>query len=86
MRRRLTAADVWVQDHHVGVGVTVIVVLCTAVGLLLRIRMDQVIELARLFAPVATILSITIGAIFGSIKWVRKRKKARMATTGSAGS
>ncbi|GAA1311844.1 hypothetical protein GCM10009647_035970 [Streptomyces sanglieri] len=83
-RRRLTAADVWVQDHHVGVGVTVLVALCTAAGLLLRFRMDQVIELARQFAPVCTILSIAITAVFGSIKWVRKRKKARLATTEAA--
>ncbi|WP_405835110.1 hypothetical protein OG528_38500 [Streptomyces platensis] len=80
-RRRLTAADVWVQDHHAGVGFTVLVLLCTAVGLLLRFRMDQAIELARQFAPVCTIISIAITAVFSSIKWVRKRRKARLAST-----
>lgn len=83
-RRRLTAADVWVQDHHVGVGATVVMFLCTAVGLLLRFRMDQVLELARQFAPVCTIVSFAIGAIFSWIKWVRKRRKARLATAGVA--
>lgn len=83
-RRRWTALDVWVQDHHAGVGATVVVFLCTAVGLLLRFRMEQVIELARQFAPVFTIISIAIGAVFSWIKWVRKRRKARLATAGAA--
>ncbi|MFJ3594511.1 hypothetical protein ACIQUY_34535 [Streptomyces sp. NPDC090231] len=83
-RRRWTATDVWVQDHHAGVGFTVLLVFCTAVGLLLRFRMDQAIELAKQFAPVCTIVSFAIGAVFGWIKWVRKRRKARLATAGAA--
>ncbi|MCX4417885.1 hypothetical protein OOK43_32120 [[Kitasatospora] papulosa] len=83
-RRRWTAADVWVQDHHAGVGGTVLVLLCVAVGLLLRFRMDQVTELAKQFAPVCTIISITVTAIFSWIKWVRKRRKTRLATAGAA--
>ncbi|WP_405401087.1 hypothetical protein [Streptomyces sp. NBC_01104] len=78
-RNRLTAADVWVQDHHAGLGGTVLTVLCTATLLPLHFRMDQVIELARQFAPVFTIISITMGAVFTSIKWVRKRREARLA-------
>ncbi|MFE7713355.1 hypothetical protein ACFU6I_48415 [Streptomyces sp. NPDC057486] len=85
VRRRLKAADVWVQDHHVGVGVTVLVLITTASGLLLRFRLDQMIWLARQFAPVFTILSITITAVLGSIKWVRKRRQARLATTDTTG-
>ncbi|MFC9407832.1 hypothetical protein ACFRAA_23180 [[Kitasatospora] papulosa] len=83
-RRWLTAADVWVQDHHAGVGVTVLLVLCTAVGLLLRFRTDQAIELAKQFAPVCTIVSIAVTAVFSWIKWVRKRRKTRLATAGAA--
>lgn len=43
------------------------------------------IELAEQYAPVFTILSITIGAVFGSIKWVRQRRQARMETTDTTG-
>ncbi|MFD3998991.1 hypothetical protein [Streptomyces sp. NPDC058583] len=85
MRRRLGAADVWVQDHHVGVGVTALVLITTGAGLLLRFRLDLVIELAEQYAPVFTILSITIGAVFGSIKWVRQRRLARLKATDTTG-
>ncbi|MFF3540019.1 hypothetical protein ACFYXP_39675 [Streptomyces sp. NPDC002466] len=83
-RSRLRAADVWVQDHHVGVGATVLMVICTAVGLLLRFRMDQVVELARQFAPVCTIFAAVISAVLGLLKWIRKRKKARLAAMEAA--
>ncbi len=52
----------------------------TAVGLLLRFRMNRAIELAKLFTPVFTIVSIAIAAVFGCIEWVRKLRKARPAT------
>ncbi|MEW2557160.1 hypothetical protein AB0957_36360 [Streptomyces zhihengii] len=84
VRRRLSAAEVWVQDHAVGLGITAVVLILTAAGLLLRFRPDQVIEQAKLLAPVFTILSIVISAVFGFIKWVRKRRRARLATTEAA--
>ncbi|MEV3934263.1 MULTISPECIES: hypothetical protein [unclassified Streptomyces] len=42
--------------------------------------MNRAIELAKLFTPVFTIVSIAIAAVFGCIEWVRKLRKARPAT------
>lgn len=79
VRGRVNAMDVWLQDHHIGVTIGVLAVILTGAGLLLKYRLEEVIELARQFAPVLTILSITVGAVFSTLKWFRKRRTARLA-------
>ncbi|MFJ3084610.1 hypothetical protein ACIPJG_33335 [Streptomyces halstedii] len=79
VQRRVSAVDIWLQDHHVGVTFGALTLLLAAVGLLLKYRMEEVIDYAKQFAPVFTILSITIGAVLGTLKWFRKRRTARLA-------
>ncbi|MET9725506.1 hypothetical protein [Streptomyces zaomyceticus] len=85
-RRQLTAIDVWVQDHHMGLGIATISLIGAGAWLLLRFRLDLVIELARQYAPVFTILSVVTGMVISSIGWIRKRRRARLATRDTTGS
>ncbi|WP_411078243.1 hypothetical protein [Streptomyces sp. cmx-10-25] len=78
-RGRVNAMDIWLQDHHIGVTIGALVLILTIAGLLLKYRLEEVIELARQFAPVLTILSITVGAVLSTLKWFRKRRAARLA-------
>ncbi|MFJ3465836.1 hypothetical protein [Achromobacter spanius] len=77
---RVRAVDIWLQDHHGGVTFGALAMLLAAVGLLLMYRMEDVIEYAEQFAPVFTVLSITVGAVLGTRRWLRKRRTARLVT------
>jgi hypothetical protein len=79
VRRALTAADIWIQDHHVAVVTGVLSVLTPSVGLLLWTHWDEVVEVAKQLAPVLSVLTVTGGAIASTIKWLRKRRNARLA-------
>jgi ABC-type siderophore export system fused ATPase/permease subunit len=79
LRRRASAVDVWVQDHHIVLVVVLFGLLGAAAGLLLWTNWDLVVDLARQIAPVLTILSIIVSAILGVIGWFRKRRVARLA-------
>ncbi|MFF5538637.1 hypothetical protein ACFY71_40355 [Streptomyces cinerochromogenes] len=79
LRRWASAVDVWVQDHHIAVVVTMFILLGAAAVLLLGTHWIVVVDLARQLAPVLTIFSITASAILGTARWLRKRRVARLA-------
>ncbi|MFF9914773.1 hypothetical protein [Streptomyces sp. NPDC013457] len=79
VRRKLKAVDLFVQDHHVAATALVLMLILAGAGALFWFRLDEVVEFARTYAPVATILSITVGTLLGVTKWFRKRRAARLA-------
>lgn len=83
-RRGVQAVDLWIQDHHVAVVVTMFVLLMTGAGALLWTAWEEVIGLAKELAPVVTIISIIASAFLGVIKWFRKRRAARIRRESAA--
>jgi hypothetical protein len=84
LRRWTATADVWLQDHHVAVVISMFVLLGTSAGLLLWMDWDTVTAYAKVVAPVFTILSITAGAILGVTKRFRQRRTARLGADSAA--
>ncbi|WP_217251552.1 hypothetical protein [Streptomyces sp. AC602_WCS936] len=85
-RRMLTRIDIWVQDHHVALLVGVMSVVLPCVSLVVWTHWDTVVEVAKQLAPVVTVIGFTAGAVASTVKWVRKRRAARLAAaTETAG-
>ncbi|KJY32157.1 hypothetical protein [Streptomyces sp. NRRL S-495] len=79
LRHAVEAVDVWIQDHHVGVVVTMLAVLGAGAWALLWTQWALVTALAKDLAPVLTIVSIIATSLLAVIRWFRKRRAARMA-------
>ncbi|MGW4759406.1 hypothetical protein [Streptomyces chartreusis] len=81
---KTTAVDIWIQDHHRLVVVSVLLVLGTGTGLLLHWWWVQVVDVARQLAPVLTIVSIIASALLSVLAWFRKRRRKRLAAQAAA--
>nr|WSW64639.1 hypothetical protein OG513_39615 [Streptomyces sp. NBC_00998] len=80
-RRALTGIDVWVQDHP-GIAAAIAVTLFLA-GTVVSMRQwgETILELAKTYQPLFTILGIAISAIIAILKAFRHRRAARLAAT-----
>ncbi|MEU0475678.1 hypothetical protein [Streptomyces olivaceus] len=78
VRRTITAADIWIQDHYWFVVISVLLVLGTGTGLLLEWRWAEVTEFARQIAPVLTTVSIIASALLSVLAWFRRRRHKRL--------
>ncbi|WP_030398433.1 hypothetical protein [Kitasatospora purpeofusca] len=79
LRRAVEAVDVWIQDHHVGVVVTMLLALGAGAAALLWTQWALVTALAKDLAPVLTIVSIVATSLLAVVRWFRQRRAARMA-------
>lgn len=79
LRRQPSDIDVWVQNHTVGVIITLFFLLLGGTGLLLWIDGDAVIHWAKIIAPILNIIAIVSTAILNIIKWFRVRRDERLA-------
>ncbi|MFJ2651869.1 hypothetical protein ACIO1C_34740 [Streptomyces sp. NPDC087420] len=79
VRRGLEPADIWVQDHHVGVLVCVVGAVLPLTGLVMWTHWDAVTETAREVGPVLTVISIIAGTVLRVVRRMRKRRAARLA-------
>ncbi|WP_314249877.1 hypothetical protein [Streptomyces sp. DSM 40907] len=73
------------QDHSILATTLALVLLLTGAGGSLWWWGELILDLAKTYQPLFTILSIVIGAVFAVIKRFRVRRKARLAaaTAGS---
>ncbi|MDW8805500.1 hypothetical protein P1P68_12105 [Streptomyces scabiei] len=76
---KVTAADVWIQDHHKAVVISMLTGLGAGTGALLWWRWAEVIDIAKQVAPVLTVVSIVATAVLSVLQWFSKRRKKRLA-------
>ncbi|WP_063737422.1 hypothetical protein [Streptomyces sp. RTd22] len=81
LRRRLAAVEIWAQDHHITLAITVLALLGTMLVFVLTYRLEQTVALAKMYAPVVTIVVAVVGTVIRSVKWLRGRRKARLSST-----
>ncbi|MGQ4483058.1 hypothetical protein [Streptomyces sp. SAS_276] len=86
VRRTLTAADIWIQDHYWFVVISMLLALGTGTALLLEWRWVQVTEFARQIAPVLTTVSIIASALLSGLAWFRRRRHKRLTEQAAANS
>ncbi|MFJ3099592.1 hypothetical protein [Streptomyces hydrogenans] len=77
LRRRMAAAEIWAQDHLTMLAGIVFIFLGALLTLVLAYWNDQVVALAKTYAPVFTIVSIVVSSVISAVMWLHKRKKAR---------
>lgn len=85
-RRAWNRADLWMQDHSILATTLTLVLLLTGAGGSLWWWGELILDLAKTYQPLFTILSIVIGAVFAVIKRFRVRRKARLAAAATTGS
>ncbi|MFJ9121272.1 hypothetical protein ACIRJO_37805 [Streptomyces sp. NPDC102394] len=86
VRRSIMAADIWIQDHYWVVVCSVLLVLGTGTGLLLKWRWTEVTEFAKQVAPVLTTVSIIASTLLSVLAWFRKRRQQRLTAQAAANS
>lgn len=77
VHKRISGVGTWFIDHHNAVIIGSLILASSAVAILLNYRMEEVIEYAR-FAPVLGALLGLVTAVFKTLKWFRKRARARL--------
>ncbi|MFB6564090.1 hypothetical protein ACFCYH_35280 [Streptomyces sp. NPDC056400] len=85
-RRAWNRADLWMQDHSVLATTLALVLLLSGAGGSLWWWGELILDLAKTYQPLFTILSIVIGAVLAFIKRFRIRRKARLAAAAITGS
>ncbi|MFF2789700.1 hypothetical protein ACFVT6_23580 [Streptomyces sp. NPDC058049] len=78
-RRAWNRADLWMQDHSILATALALVLLLTGAGGSLWWWGELILDLAKTYQPLFTILSIVIGAVLAVIKRFRVRRSARLA-------
>ncbi|GGW76368.1 hypothetical protein GCM10010350_71520 [Streptomyces galilaeus] len=84
VRAKITAVDIWIQDHYRFVVTGVLLTLGAATGWLLWWRWEEAIGFAKQVAPVFTIVSIIASALLSVLAWFRKRRLKRLAAQAAA--
>ncbi|WP_328966228.1 hypothetical protein [Streptomyces virginiae] len=85
-RRAWHRTDLWMQDHSVLATTLALVLLLSGAGGSLWWWGELILDLARTYQPLFTILSIVIGAVLAVIKRFRDRRNARLAAAATTGS